>query len=182
MSDESKQQAQQPEQQPAPETTAVKPEIGAKLEIDLEKQCAEYKLGWQRAVADYQNLQKEIASRRAELVSMSEQQILEEFIPVYDNFKKAFSLKPASEGKQTQSWINGIGFIMQYFAGVLKSHKVEEIKTVGTMLDTKLHEAVGEEDPPAGGDHPHGTILKEVEGGYTMNGRVVKVAKVIISK
>ena len=50
------------------------------------------------------------------------------------------------------------------------------------MLDTKLHEAVGEEDPPAGGDHPHGTILKEVEGGYTMNGRVVKVAKVIISK
>ncbi|KKU11761.1 MAG: Protein GrpE [Parcubacteria group bacterium GW2011_GWC2_45_7] len=112
MSDESKQQAQQPEQQPAPETTAVKPEIGAKLEIDLEKQCAEYKLGWQRAVADYQNLQKEIASRRAELVSMSEQQILEEFIPVYDNFKKAFSLKPASEGKQTQSWINGIGFII----------------------------------------------------------------------
>lgn len=174
-----------PDEQKQPEETNPVSE-SAVPENDLEKQCAEYKLGWQRAVADYQNLQKETAARRAELVSMSEQQILEEFIPVYDNFKKAFSLKPVTEDKQTQNWINGIGFIMQYFAGVLKSHKVEEIKTVGETLDTKLHESVGEEDPPSatggGGDQPHGTILKEVEGGYTMNGRVIKVAKVIIAK
>lgn len=156
----------------------VTEESATALPTDLEKQCAEYKLNWQRALADYQNLQKETMARRAELASMSEQMILEEFIPVYDNFKKAFSLKPATEDKQTQNWINGIGFIMQYFGGVLKSHKVEEIKTVGEMLDTKLHEAVGEEDI----DKPHGTILKEAEGGYTMGGRVIKVARVIIAK
>lgn len=168
-----------PDEQKIPEENAPAPEeMNVEAPTDLEKQCAEYKLGWQRAVADYQNLQKETANRRAELVSMSEQQILEEFIPVYDNFKKAFSLKPPADDKQTQSWINGIGFIMQYFVGVLKSHKVEEIKTVGEQFDPKLHESVGEEES----DKKHGTILKEADGGCTMDGRVIKVAKVIIAK
>lgn len=175
MSDEQNKPIAASEPTPA-DTTALDP-----MAV-LQQQCQEYKLGWQRAVADYQNLQKETSARRAELASMSEQIILEEFIPIYNNFKKAFAQKPEVKGdidvKQIQNWMNGIGFIKQYFAGVLKSHKVEETATEGVMLDTKYHEAVGEE----ASDVPHGTIIKEVEGGYTMNGRVIKVARVIIAK
>jgi molecular chaperone GrpE len=149
----------------------------------LQKQMEEYKLGWQRALADYQNLQKETAARRAELVSLSEQQIVEEFIPVYDNFKKAYSFHPevdaSEEGKKIQNWITGISFIMKQFGDVLKSYKVEEIKTVGEKLDTRVHEAAGEEEVE--GKEP-GTIVREIDGGYTMGGRVIKPAKVIIAK
>lgn len=143
----------------------------------------EYKSAWQRALADYKNLQKETQDRRAEWVSMSEQQIVEEFIPVYDNFKKAFAhhpeLKSSDENnKQIQNWINGIGYIQKQFQEVMKNHNVEEIKTVGEMFDPRRHETVGEEES----DKPHGTILKEADGGYTMGARVIKVAKVIIAK
>lgn len=176
MSDESNQQITKPEeQQTIPEATGVKPETG-----DLEKQCAEYKLGWQRAVADYHNLQKEVAARRAEFASMSERQILEDFIPVYDNFKKAFAHhhEVNSEMRQLRNWIDGIAHIMKQFGEVLKAHGVEEIKTAGEMFNPEFHEAIGEEEA---GKEP-GLILREVDGGYTMGGRVIKAAKVIIAK
>lgn len=154
------------------------------------KQCAEYKHSWQRALADYQNLQKETAARRAEWASMSEQQIVEEFIPVYDNFKKAFGVKEqgawskepsfaeATAGRQ-DSWVRGIEYIKKQFSDVLKNHGVEEIKTVGQKFDPQFHEAVGEESADG---HEAGSIVKEIDGGYTMAGRVIKVAKVIIAK
>jgi len=149
----------------------------------LKKEALEYKSGWQRAVADYQNLQKEMAARRSELVAMSELQILEEFIPVYDNFKMAFAHHPelkSSEdnNKQIKNWIDGIGHIMKQFGYILKAHNVEEIKTVGEKFNPEHHEAAGEEESK---EKP-GIIIRELSGGYTMKGRVIKVARVVMAK
>ncbi len=141
-----------------------------------DSQCAEYKSGWQRAVADYQNLQKEVRERRQEMAQMSEQQILEEFIPVYDNLKLAINNEQLTNNKDP--WLQGVRYVAKQFSGILKAHNIEEIKTVGEKLDTKFHETVGEEES----DTESGIILKEVDGGYIMGGRVIKVAKVIISK
>ena len=141
--------------------------------LALEKECLEYKAGWQRALSDYQNLQKDVARQRGEWAAMSEAQILEEFLPVYDNFKKAFVA-----AHEDGAWAKGIGFIMKQFGEVLKSHGIEEIKTVGEVFDATRHESVGEEESEA---ETH-TIIREVDGGYMMKGKVLKVAKVIISK
>jgi len=144
----------------------------------------EYKKDWQRALADYKNLQKETTERRSEWAQMSKSMILEDFIPVYDNFKTAFFHHPILQSdnedhKQIKSWIDGIGYIMKQFGDVMKSHGIEEIKTIGEKFDPALHESVGEEEVE-GTDS--GVILKEASGGYKMGGKVVKVAKVIIAK
>lgn len=167
MSDEQKQE-EVPNEQPA----QVDPMEQVKKERD------EFKLSSQRALADYQNLLKETAARRSELVSMSEQQIVEEFIPVYDNFKKAFGMPPATEEKQIKNWMMGISYIMKQFGEVLKAHDVLEIKTVGEVFNPIFHETVGEEES----DKPSGTILKEAEGGYLKGNRVIKPAKVFVAK
>ena len=111
---------------------------------------------------------------------MSEQQIIEDFLPVYDNMKKAaVSMTGADDSdKRLKSLQQGVGYIMKQFGDVLKSHKVEEIKTVGEMFDARFHETVGEEES----DKTSGMIVKEMDGGYMMGGRVVKVAKVIVAK
>ncbi|OGH88194.1 MAG: nucleotide exchange factor GrpE [Candidatus Magasanikbacteria bacterium RIFOXYC2_FULL_42_28] len=151
----------------------------------LEKERDEYKFGWQRALADYKNLQTETEKRRGEWVRMSEAQILEEFIPVYDNFKKAFAVSgslPLPEGeikRGWESWAQGIEYIKKQFGDVLSAHGVEEIKTVGEKFDPTKHEAVGDEEIE---DKEHGEILREVDGGYIIGGKVLKVARVIITK
>jgi molecular chaperone GrpE len=181
--DEEEEVVQSPTTQPASEPAAQPPtEQPAECAncADLKKQMEEYKIGWQRALADYQNLQKETAARRAELVSLSEQQIVEDFIPVYDNFKKAFDAKGTGEwSKEQESWVVGIQYIRKQFADILKKYNVEEIKTVGAKLDTRYHEAAAEEEAEG---KESGTIIREIDGGYTMGGRVIKVARVIIAK
>jgi molecular chaperone GrpE len=61
----------------------------------------------------------------------------------------------------------------------LKKYNVEEIKTVGQKLDTRFHDAAGDE--VVEGKEP-GIIIREIDGGYTMGGRVIKAARVIIAK
>ncbi|MFZ2190288.1 MAG: nucleotide exchange factor GrpE [Candidatus Magasanikiibacteriota bacterium] len=158
---------------------------------DCEKhkqEAVEYKGGWQRAQADYQNLKKEVENMRSEWVRMSEQQILEDFLPVYDNFSKAFKdtedadyyaeNADNADVKKFGNWKKGIEYIMKQYWKVLQDHGVEKIKTVGEMFDTYRHEAVGEEES----ELPEHTIVKEVESGYMMKDKVIKVAKVIVSK
>jgi len=143
-----------------------------------KSQLDEYKLGWQRAQADYQNLQKQTEEKRSELVQYSKVQIIEDFIPVYDNFKKAFAVELDNPSSGVESWKKGIEYIMKQFGDVIKNHGIVEVKTVGEMFDPTRHEAVSEEE----GEQPSGTIIQEVDSGYLMGEKVIKVAKVIIAK
>ncbi len=144
------------------------------------KQMDEYKQGWQRAQADYVNLQKETAKQKSEWMQMIKGDILESFIPVYDNFKKAFSFSSGDgDAKQFENWKKGIEYIMKQFGDVLKQNSIEEIKTVGEMFDPRFHEIVGEEEVE---NVPSHQIVKEMDGGYKAGEKVLKVAKVIVAK
>ncbi len=149
--------------------------------IKIKQEAEEFKNNWQRALADYKNLQRETSERRGEWARMSERQILEDFIPVYENFKKAFSHHPelSDEQKQIKNWTDGIGYIMKQFWAVLKDHNIEEIKTVGEKFDPAFHEAVEEE--VVEGKEP-GVVIKEIDGGYKMGDKVIKAAKVTVAK
>lgn len=174
------QESPEEKKETAEEAELVSHNVESAVDNAVLQKCEEYKLGWQRALADYQNLQKETTTRRAEWAQMSKLQILEDFIPVYDNFKKAFaSKKQDGWNKEQENWAMGIQFIMKQFGDVLKSHQIEEIKTVGEHFDPTRHEAVGEE---AADDKKTGMIIREAEGGYLLGGKVVKVAKVIVAK
>lgn len=155
------------------QTETVEEEI-KEIEVNID-----YKDKWLRAQADYQNLLKETEARRAEWAQYSEQQILEEFIPVYDNFKKAFFNDQRSTINDQDGWTKGIEYIMKQFGVILKAHGVKEIKTVGEEFNPELHEAMGEEESD---EFEGGRIMREVEAGYRMKGKIVKVAKVIIAK
>ncbi len=145
---------------------------------ELKQKIEEYKAGWQRARADYSNLQSEIKSKQQEWLEYSQEQILSDFLPIYDNFKKAFFHKPKKNNQKAwDNWAVGIGYIMKQFNDVLKQYQIEEIKTVGEKFDHHLHEAVGEEY----GDNED-EIVREVETGYKRGDRVIKPAKVIVSK
>lgn len=177
----------------------VNPEVRESVEIYLEKnkkdkkglfsrECKncdeikssveEYKSGWQRALADYNNLKNEVAKEKADWAVWSEQRILEEFIPVYGNFKKAFAVETGEVTKEQENWATGIKYIMKQYGDILRNHQVEEIKTVGEKFDPVYHEALGEEES----DIEEGIIVKEIDGGYTVKGKVMKVAKVILAK
>lgn len=151
-----------------------------KRQCDCEKPeelNTDYKDKWLRAQADYQNLVKETGEQKKEWASWSKRQIIEDFIPIYDNFKKAFATDTGELSKAGENWKKGIEYIKKQFSDVLSGHGIQEIKTVGETFDPNLHEAVSEQD---GGKE--GEIVKEVDAGYMMGDKVIKCAKVIVSK
>ncbi len=144
----------------------------------LRAQCDEYKAGWQRAQADYHNLKKETEEKRGELMDWCKLRILEDVIPIYDNFKKAIQFKPTSEAKEWNNWAQGVEFVAKQLNDLLTQHSIVAIDTIGKQFDPTCHDAVGEEQHA---DMEEGTIIKEIESGYMIGSRVIKPAKVIIN-
>ncbi len=147
----------------------------------VKEENIDYKDKWLRAQADYSNLQKEISEKRSQWAEMSEWQILEEFIPVYDNFKKAFDndQRAMINDQKLQNWVIGVEYIKKQFSDVLASHGVEEIETIGETFDPNFHECMSEESSD---EHEDGAIIREVSSGYKKGGRVLKVAGVVLNK
>lgn len=148
-----------------------------------EDKAEEYLHGWRRAKADYENLKKEVDRERREMGTFARAMAAMDFIPIYDNFKKAAAHEPAlseSEGnKPFKQWMEGIQHIKSQFKDVLKQVGIEEIPTVGAPFDPRVHEAVEERE---GAGVPPGQIIAELSGGYKMGDRVLQAAKVIIAK
>ncbi len=165
------------EQKQPEETTEPVAEVAA--ESTLEQKCALFEHSWKRALADYQNLQKEVARERGEMAQYAVLRVVERFLPVVDNFKVAMSHMPKSDDKAVVNWAMGVGFIEKQLDEAMKDLGLTPIKTQGETFDATKHEAVGEE--PADGCAT-GTIVKEVQAGYMINGKVVRPAKVITAK
>jgi molecular chaperone GrpE len=153
-------------------------QITKEVEVEVEVNV-DFKDKWLRAQADYSNLIKETAEKRSQWASMSEWQILEEFIPVYDNFKKAFSGVPESDDKQWKNWAQGIEYIKKQFADILKAHAIEEIETVGKVFDPAQHECLDEEHAE---DVEDNVIVREVGAGYKKGEKILQVAKVVVNR
>jgi len=136
----------------------------------------EYLNGWKRAQADYQNLVKETARDKAEFVKFANAGLILELLPIMDNFKVAFTQIP--EAEQKSAWVTGFSHIKKQLFDFLTANGVEEIKTVGEKLDVSIHEAVEYEEKS---EKAEGEVIAERKGGYKLNGRVIQVAKVVVS-
>lgn len=146
-------------------------------EVDWERKAAEYLGGWQRCKADYENLQRDSERRVSEAIKFGTEGLLTELAPMIDHFNYAFAGIPEEE--RESNWLKGIQHIQTNFLKVLEEHGVELIKTVGEQFDAELHEAVEEVEDA---EQKSGTIVAEMAAGFTLNGKVIRHAKVKLVK
>ena len=133
----------------------------------------EYK--WKRALADYQNLQKETAKEKAEFVKFANSAILMEILPVYENLKT--SLEHADENNH-DAWLKGIKHVIKQFENILKDNGVEIINPVDSEFNPAEHEAV--EKMETDDEKQVNKIAKVVKIGYKLHDRVIQAAKVVV--
>ncbi len=151
--------------------SAVKQELE-----EAQKTAAEYLGGWQRARADYANLQKETEKRFRDLQNYAAEDLISQLLPIYDHFEIAWRHLPAES--VNQDWVKGVGLIKNQLWELLKSYGLEKIKTSGCSFDPQLHEAVGE----AEGEGLSQAIAEEVSAGYLLHDKVLRPAKVKVFK
>lgn len=148
-----------------------------KTEAKCQK-CDEYLSGWKRERADFINYKKEEMERIAGLIRYSNEELFLKIIPILDHFNIAEG--HLIEEQKKDSHIKGLLQIKQQMEEFLRNNGVEEVKAeIGDKFDPNIHEAV-EEAVADGKDS--GIIIDINKKGYILNGRLLRPAKVKISK
>jgi len=150
-----------------------------KEELNLEecqKQRDEYLAGWQRARADLLNYKKEEMERFEQVLKFAGEEFVLKVLPILDNFNLIEKKLP--EDLKEEENIKGVLQLKKQIEDFLKSQGVEEIKC-GEKFDPNFQEAVETIEKEEG---ESGTILEEIQKGYTINGRILRPAKVKVIK
>ena len=144
---------------------------------ESEKKRDEYLAGWQRARADFLNYKKEEMERIGDLLKYGVEELILKMLPILDNFN--LTEKKLSEELKNDESGKGILQIKTQILDFLKNQGVEEMKTIGKKFDPNFHEATEMIEKK---DVESGTVLEEIQKGYTIHGKVLRPAKVKVSK
>ena len=126
-----------------------------------------------RAVADYHNLEKRVTEGRSELTKWGTGELLVKILPALDHLEQALS--GANDTDRQSGWFRGVELAVKELNQVLQSEGLSQIGADG-QFDPNLHEAV---DTREGDDN---IILEVVRKGYTLNGKVLRPASVVVGR
>lgn len=139
----------------------------------VEKERDDYLEGWKRAKADFVNYKKKEEERVNHLVKFSNEQIIKDILQVLDSFDLAL------ETLKDEAVKKGIFLIRTQLEDALKKHGLEKVMiSDGQQFDPSVHEAIA--SIPS--EKPPGTIVDEVERGYMLYGKLIRPARVKVSK
>ncbi len=142
---------------------------------ELEADVAKWREISLRTAAEMENLRKRTTREREDAIRYANQRLLEELIPVIDNFE--MGMQAASQDTKSMIYI-GMDMVRRQLNEFLASQGVEEIPTSG-QFDPNLHDAVAQEECAAGEE---GRILKVTRRGFRLRDRLLRPASVVVSK
>lgn len=135
---------------------------------DCQKLRDEYLAGWQRAKADYLNYKKDEAKRMREIAEFGQADLILSVLEVFDNLEKA----------GVHSKDEGILLIISQFAKLLERWGLKVIEAENKQFNPQFHEAVEHTES----EKEKGLVVEVVQKGYMLNGRLLRPAKVKVSK
>ena len=144
-------------------------ELAERYETPLPKMVSrvtELEAKWKRAVADYRNLERRVNDQQQALVKFANAMLIEKLLAIGDDLERA-----NDHLKDT-----GLKLIIERFKNILKSEGVDMIETQDKEFDPQVMECV---DMIAGAKNQ---VVKVTLPGYTLNGKVLRPAKVLVGK
>lgn len=140
---------------------------------DCKSLCEQYLNGWKRAQADFINHKKEEFERTQELVRYAKEDFLESVLPMIDNLRLVEKEMPKELLKDAH--VQGLMLVKTQLEDFLKGHGVMAIDSLGNKFDPAIHEVIQAVEEK---DKESGEIIEEIEKGYTINGKLLRPAKV----
>jgi molecular chaperone GrpE len=161
------------------EPSAGSQEIDALKEslAERDKEIAELKDKYLRAVAEMDNTRKRLRQQSEETVRRERENLLRDILPVVDNLERAVAAaRNSGDGK---SIVEGVEMVLRSLLDLLKAQGVTPIESVGQPFDPARHEAV---DHVPSDQHLPNTVIEEFHRGYQAGDRILRTARVTVSK
>jgi len=128
----------------------------------------------QRVQAEFDNYRKRAARDQQSLVARAHERLVKELLPVLDDLERAVEAAEAHEEAKLEE---GVALVTRSFADVLRKEGLEEVSTDG-RFDPHVHEALLSQPSEA----EEGTVIEVLQKGYRLGDRVIRPARVVISR
>jgi molecular chaperone GrpE len=132
-----------------------------------------------RVTADLENFRRRALKERSEVLQYGHQNLVKELLSTVDNLERAIDHARKSGGADLENLLQGVELVQRELGATLKKHGVTVIEAVGQAFDPALHEAMAQ---VAAADVPPNTVVEELEKGYRLRDRLLRPARVIVSK
>lgn len=143
----------------------------------LKKEVEELRERNLRLTAEMRNQLVRLQREKEESLRYAESAFAKQLLGVLDNLDRA--VDATASATDPQSVAAGVKIVHEQFLKVLADHGIESILAEGQPFNPDVHEAVMQQ-PSA--DVQPGTVLQQLARGYQMHGRVLRPAKVIVSR
>jgi len=131
-----------------------------------------------RAQADFQNFRRRKEQEVAERISLANERLILELLPVLDDFERAFEAIPQEDKAAHAAWIQGFDLIYRKLQKLLENQGLTEIDTSGAF-DPTVHEAV---TMVARDDAASGDVVDVLRKGYKLKDKVVRASLVTVAQ
>lgn len=131
-----------------------------------------------RLQADFANYRKRSEKEKLEAIRLGKVLMIEKMISLLDIMEEA--LKHAHSSTDNATLKQGFEMVIKEFSNFLKSEGTLPLTTVGNLFDPHLHEAVEQTETEE--EDKNNTVLSEIQKGYTLNGQLLRPAKVKVAK
>lgn len=148
-------------------------ELEQKL-IESEQKAEEYRLSWYRTAADFENYKKRNADARSNAYLDGKADAIKSLLAIGDNLDRALATVSDENTKA------GLELTVKQFVEILKNMGVEEVNPVGETFDPNVHEAIFQCEPEENDES--GKIKSVFKKGYTLNGKMIRYAQVVVIK
>ena len=142
----------------------------------LNEKIAKEKDDYIRLMAEFDNFRRRTSQEKLEIVSMASTETIKGLLPVLDDCERAMNV--LKESKDSEAAKEGTELIYHKLIAYLQSKGLAVIEALGQPFDTDLHEAVAQF--PVQEEDKKGKVFDVVQTGYTLNGKVIRFAKVVV--
>lgn len=142
------------------------------VQAEKERLLAEAEDRYKRLYADFDNFRRRTRQEKEELSNVVAQNLILELLPVLDNFERALNSLSEEEAAGVGS---GVSMIYRQLFGSLEKAGLSVVEAAGKEFDPQYHEAVLRVEDA---EQAEGTIVEELQKGYSVKGKVIRPSMV----
>lgn len=131
-----------------------------------------------RLYSEFDNYRKRTAKEKMEFMKTAGEDVFKALLPILDDFERA--IKSNTEIKDIEAVKEGFNLIYNKLKNSLTQKGLEEMNSTGETFNADIHEAIT--NVPAPSEDMKGKVVDELEKGYSLNGKIIRFAKVVIGQ
>ena len=149
--------------------------------LKLKEEADKAKEYWDKILrlqADFDNTRKRLEREKNDFVKFANEGIILELLNILDDLERTVELAQ-SKHQDLSAFLKGVEMILAHLYDMLKEYGVKPIEAQGKLFDPHYHEALIQIENK---DMPEHTNIEELQKGYLLNDRVIRTAKVKVTK